>query len=149
MFIELSVVPVSSAPANNSNLLLFCRSCGWAEDFYTSVKILNQRFFEVSRRLVYAMRSVDCGHAVAKRFCRLMNMPQPPRKTPYARRKKALLTAAKAVAEETMCSTRDPWHRAWVWGWFSQVQCVMWWYLAKKRLFFSKWLCHCHQHGHW
>ena len=31
------------------------------------------------------MRSVGCGHAAAKRFCALMNMPPPSRPIPYSR----------------------------------------------------------------
>ena len=53
------------------------------------------------------MRSIGCGLAAAKRFCRLMNMPQPPRQTPYALHNKALLKAAKAVAVETMTSAAE------------------------------------------
>ena len=93
-----------------SHLRLFCISCGWAKDFFTSLKIPNQRCFEVDRSLVYAMRSIGCGLAAAKRFCRLMNMPQPPRQTPYALHNKALLKAAKAVAVETMTSAAKEIH---------------------------------------
>ena len=39
------------------------------------------------------MRSVGCGRAAAKRFCGLMNVPPPPRPTPYASHNKALLKA--------------------------------------------------------
>ena len=56
------------------------------------------------------MRSIDCGLAAAKGFCRLMNMPQPPRQTPYALHNKALLKAAKAVAVETMTSAAEEIH---------------------------------------
>ena len=40
-----------------SHLRLFCISCGLAKDFFTSLKIPNQRCFEVNRRLVYAVGS--------------------------------------------------------------------------------------------
>ena len=80
------------------------------KDFITSFKVPNQRCFEVNRRLVYGMRSIDCGLAAAKGFCRLMNMPQPPRQTPYALHNKALLKAAKAVAVETMTSAAEEIH---------------------------------------
>ena len=45
-----------------SHLRLFCVSCGWVKDFVTSLKVPNQRFSEVNRRLVYGMRSIGCGH---------------------------------------------------------------------------------------
>ena len=48
------------------------------------------------------MRSIGCGHAAAKRFCGLMNMPPPLRPTPYSRHNKALLNAVKEVSVETM-----------------------------------------------
>ena len=83
-----------------SNLKLLCCSCGWNNQFFTSSQI--SRFYEVNRRVVYAMRSVGCGHAAAKRFCGLMNMPPPPRPTPYSRHNKALLNAVKEVSVETM-----------------------------------------------
>ena len=80
--------------------MLLCCSCGWNNQFFTSSQI--SRFYEVNRRLVYAMRSIGCGHAAAKRFCGLMNMPPPLRPTPYSRHNKALLNAVKEVSVETM-----------------------------------------------
>ena len=44
-----------------SNLMLLCCSCGRNNQFFTSSQI--SRFYEVDRRLVYAMRSIGCGHA--------------------------------------------------------------------------------------
>ena len=70
------------------------------EAFYTSPK--TSYFFEVNRRLVYAMRSVGCGAAAAERFCGLMNMPLIPRASPYAAHNKALLKATKEVCQESM-----------------------------------------------
>ena len=83
-----------------SCLRLLCCSCGWSIQFSTSKQI--SKFFEVNRRLVYSMRSIGCGHAAAKRFCGLMNMPPPPRPTPYSHHNKALLKAVKEVSLETM-----------------------------------------------
>ena len=56
------------------------------------------------------MRSIGCGHAAAKRFCGLMNMPTPPRPTPYARHNKELLKAVKQVSMETMASAAKELH---------------------------------------
>ena len=42
-----------------SSLELQCHCCNWKEEFYTSHKV--NYFFEVNRRLVYAMRSISCG----------------------------------------------------------------------------------------
>lgn len=68
--------------------------------FYTSQQTKN--FYEVNRRLVYAMRSIGCGRAKAKRFCGLMNMTQPPRPTPYSLHNKAILQSAKNVYTKTV-----------------------------------------------
>ena len=86
-----------------SNLRLLCCSCGWSMEFFTSAQI--GRFFEVNRRFVYASRSVGCGRAAGKRFCGLMNMPPPPRPTPYARHNKEILRAVKKISLETMRDT--------------------------------------------
>ena len=59
-----------------SCLRLLCLRCEWRHCFYTSQKI--SRFFEVNRRLVYGMRTIEQGEASAKRFCGIMNMPPPP-----------------------------------------------------------------------
>ena len=85
-----------------SSLELRCQGCSWKEAFYTSPK--TSYFFEVNRRLVYAMRSVGCGGgaAAAERFCGLMNMPPIPRASPYAAHNKALLKATKEVCQESM-----------------------------------------------
>ena len=83
-----------------SNLELHCTGCNWREEFYTSAKI--NYFFEVNRRMVYAMRSVGCGAAAAERFCGLMNMPPIPRCSVFGAHNKALLKAAKEVCCETM-----------------------------------------------
>ncbi|XP_028418587.1 uncharacterized protein LOC114544031 [Dendronephthya gigantea] len=83
-----------------SYLYLRCSSCEWTNEFYTSK--LTNNFYEVNRRMVYAMRSIGCGRAGAKRFCGLMNMPPPPRPTPYALHNKALLQSAKTVYAKTV-----------------------------------------------
>ena len=84
----------------SSCLRLFCTSCGWNHSFYTSKKV--KKHFEVNRRLVYGMRSIGQGASSAKRFCGVMNMPPPPKPNAYQGHNKALMKAAKTVAEETM-----------------------------------------------
>ena len=93
-----------------SDLRVFCVSCGWVKDFISSHKVRNQWCFEANRRLVYSMRSFDCGLAAAKLFFRLINMPQPSRQTPNALDNKALLKATKAVLVETMTSAAEEIH---------------------------------------
>ena len=83
-----------------SYLHLVCSTCNWKKEFYTSSQV--NRFFEVNRRMVYSMRSVGCGPAAAKRFCGLMNMPPPPRPTPYSSHNREILKATKTVCMETM-----------------------------------------------
>lgn len=83
-----------------SCLRLLCLCCGWNHCFYTSKKI--SKYYEVNRRLVYGMRTIGQGEASARRFCGIMNMPPPPKPKAYSRHNKALLKAAKAVANQTL-----------------------------------------------
>lgn len=83
-----------------SCLRLLCLDCGCNHCFYTSKKI--SRYYEVNRRLVYGMRTIGQGEASARRFCGIMNMPPPPKPKAYSKHNKALLKAAKAVANQTM-----------------------------------------------
>ena len=83
-----------------SYLYLKCSSCEWTTEFFTSK--LTKNFYEVNRRMVYAMRSIGCGRAKARRFCGLMNMPPPPRPTPYALHNKGLLQSTKVVYGKTV-----------------------------------------------
>lgn len=83
-----------------SFLRLFCKSCGWKNEFYTSRKV--NYFFEVNRRFVYALRSIGQGHASAKRLCGVMNMPPPPQPNAYDRHNKAWSKVSKCCAAETM-----------------------------------------------
>ena len=92
----------------SSCLRLFCTSCGWNHSFYTSKKV--KKHFEVNRRLVYGMRSIGQGASSAKRFCGVMNMPPPPKPNAYQGHNKALMKAAKTVAEETMNSAASEIH---------------------------------------
>ena len=48
------------------------------------------------------MRAVGQGASSAKRFCALMNMPPPPKPNAYTRHNKALLKAAKTVADDSV-----------------------------------------------
>ena len=92
----------------SSCLRLFCTSCGWNHSFYTSKKV--KKHFEVNRRLVYGMRSTGQGASSPKRFCGVMNMPPPPKPNAYQGHNKALMKAAKTVAEETMNSAASEIH---------------------------------------
>ena len=83
-----------------SHLRARCISCGWAYTFHTSKK--QGYAFDANKRFVYAMRSLGKGHAAAKRFCALMNMPPPPQPTAYRACNIALAKAAKTVAVKTM-----------------------------------------------
>ena len=83
-----------------SCLSLTCNSCGWFETFYNSEK--NGHFFDINRRMVYAMRSIGCGQSAMSRFSSTMNMPPPVGSKPFMGHTKALLRAAKDVAEQTM-----------------------------------------------
>lgn len=83
-----------------SYLSLQCKSCTWTEVFYTSEKV--GHYFQVNRRMVYAMRSVGCGLSAMQRFfCSTMNMPPPIGTKPYASHTKTILRPAKDVAEST------------------------------------------------
>ena len=88
-----------------SNLELHCQVCSWKQDFNTSAKI--SCFFEVNRRLVYAMRSVGCGGGAAARFCGLMNMPPIPRASPYSAHNKGRMKAANEVCQAEARLNKD------------------------------------------
>ena len=83
-----------------SHLRLRCDKCGRVYTFFTSKKV--KHFFDVNRRLVYAMRSIGQGEASASRFCSLMNMPPPPKPSAYSACNDALSIAAKTVATDVM-----------------------------------------------
>ena len=65
-----------------SSLRVFCESCGWKHEFWTSKK----QTFKAIRCLVYSMRSMGRGHRGAKKFCSLMNMPPPPTARAYKKK---------------------------------------------------------------
>ena len=83
-----------------SHLRVRCTQCGWVYTFYTSKKV--NQFFDINRRLVYAMRAIGQGQSSARRFCALMNLPPPPNPKSYGDCNKALANAAKTVALSTM-----------------------------------------------
>ena len=60
----------------SSSLRLFCKNCGWKYHFWSSKK--QGQSFEVNKRLVYSMRTLEKGHTGSRKFCALMNMPSPP-----------------------------------------------------------------------
>ena len=59
-----------------STLRLLCEHCGWKFSFCTSRK--QGKSYEVSRRLVYGMRTIGKAYAGARKFCAIMNMSSPP-----------------------------------------------------------------------
>ena len=59
-----------------STLRLLCEHFSWKFSFCTSRK--QGKSYEVNRRLVYGMRTIDKGYAGARKFCAIMNMPSPP-----------------------------------------------------------------------
>ena len=69
-------------------------------EFVTSEKI--GCFSEVNRGFKYGMRRFACGSLRVCRFCAIMNMPGPPRATPYSSHNKSLVKAVKEVSYETM-----------------------------------------------
>ncbi len=82
-------------------LYLKCKNCGFmSEACFTSKR--QGQFFEVNRRLVYAMRQSGCGHRDASNFMRVMNMPPPPNPSAYNNHNKALLKVVRRLADETM-----------------------------------------------
>ena len=83
-----------------SHLRVRCTQCGWVYTFYTSKKV--NQFFDINRRLVYAMRAIGQGQSSARRFCALTNLPHPPNPKSYGDCNKALANAAKTVALSTM-----------------------------------------------
>ena len=91
-----------------SCLILHCSSCGWENEFYTSRRI--GCFFDVNRTFICAMRSVGCGSLLGQRFCGIMNMPSPPRVTPYSSHNKLLRKAVKDVCSEIMADTAKEVH---------------------------------------
>ena len=92
----------------SSFLSLVCSSCDWKHCFYTSKK--TKKGFEVNKRLVYGMRLIGQGRTSAQRFCGIMNMPPPPKPNAYSKNTKAILEAAKTVAEKCMNDASDEVH---------------------------------------
>ena len=65
----------------------------------------------MNRRLVYDMKTIGQGEALVNRFCAIMNMPPPPKRIAYTMHNKALLKAAKAVANQTLVDAQIEIHR--------------------------------------
>lgn len=83
-----------------SQLKVICQNCGWKEDFFTSPK--GEKAYDVNRRFVYAMRSLGKGHSGAKKFCGLMNMPEPLAQSAYWSTSKIIGQHVKTIAKESM-----------------------------------------------
>lgn len=62
---------------------------------YTSKKVGHS--FDVNKRFVYAMQSLEKRHAAAKKFCAMMDMPPSPKPTAYWACDLAILKAAKCL----------------------------------------------------
>lgn len=62
----------------------------------------NGQYFEVNRRLAYAMKQIGGGHREAEQFMTVMNMPPPPNQAPYNKHIKALLNVVQPLANEAM-----------------------------------------------
>ena len=82
------------------SLRLLCENCGWKHSFYTSKQQVKS--FEVSRRLVYSMRTIGKGHTGAKKFCTLMNMPPPPASKNYTKISSVITTCTRSIAKDSM-----------------------------------------------
>jgi len=83
-----------------SSLRLLCENCGWKHLFSTSKR--QGKSFEVNRRLVYGMRALGKGHAGAKKFCSLMNIPPPPTARSFTKNSRVIGKHVKKVAKESM-----------------------------------------------
>ena len=81
-----------------SCLRLFCENCGWRTEFHSSKK--QTRSFEVNRRLVYTMRWLGKGHAGAKKFYTLMNMPPPSAAKPFKKSGNTITKAIKTIEKK-------------------------------------------------
>ena len=46
--------------------------------------------FEVNKRLVYGMGSIEIGHSAAKKFCAVMNIPTLPTKNNFSKLNRTL-----------------------------------------------------------
>ena len=83
-----------------SSLRLFCGSCGWIHEFFSSKE--QGQSFEVNGRFVYAMRSIGKGHAGAKKFCALMNTPPPLSEKAYIKKSTTIAKCVKTIAKQSM-----------------------------------------------
>ena len=82
-------------------LSLTCATCG-----FKTTRLMSQRhgrFLEVNRRAVFAARVAGIGREGLQKFFAIMNMPPPFALNTFHSHQNALLTAATAVAERSMC----------------------------------------------
>jgi len=77
-----------------------CSTCGWIHDFYTSAN--SPAAYDVSIRLVYAMKYTEQGYAGARKFCGLMNIPGVATKNNFHEISRRLITKVFKVAEDSM-----------------------------------------------
>jgi len=59
-----------------SLLLIYCTSCEYKSEFYTSTAS-KQNSFDVNKRIIYTMRACGQGYAGLEKFIGLINMPKP------------------------------------------------------------------------
>ena len=83
-----------------SLLYVFCKSCEYAKEFYTSKRA--GKGFDINRRIVYTMRSCGQGYSGINTFTTLMDMPKPMRSTNYDKIVKSFAGVSKEIAEGTM-----------------------------------------------
>ena len=146
---ELSLTEDHSKRMGSASCLsLLCKRCGWSQVFYTSEK--TGHYFAVNRRMVYGMRSVGCGQSAMSRFCSIMNMPPPVGTKPYGWHTKAILRAAKDVANSSLKDAASEIHQLYKKKDEEVVKTgVVRWDMAKAWSFFTPWMCYGNIHGNW
>lgn len=81
-----------------STLRLLCEQCGWKHSFWTSKK--QGKSFEITRRVVYGVRTLGKGYAGTRKFCTVMNIPPPPTEKAFPPNSHVIGRHIKVVAKE-------------------------------------------------
>lgn len=84
---------------------LICRTCSEYVSFKNSNLSADGNLYDLNLKFVYAMRSIGKGPSAGNELCVLLDLPKPPQK--YGKYHKALLTAVKSCAEDTMKKATD------------------------------------------
>lgn len=98
-------VSESSRHGLASEVVVSCDSCDFQKILPLSLK--KERFHEVNRRSVLAMRRIGRGHAALQKFCGLMNLPPPVTQRAFMRHQKAVASAVSAAARDSMVCAAD------------------------------------------